>query len=117
MSAELTHFIDDPKFSLAVLINPKLYHRGVVGANVQVCQQPQVRGVSVDRCKSMGHPLQAEVFVIPSALALMISLSCAETFLPVSRIQAVPLYLCITLNTVFLLGFEEHGPGAEICTP
>ena len=32
-------------------------------------------------------------------------------------LEGVPLAACIAANVVFLLGFDEHGPVAEVCTP
>lgn len=32
-------------------------------------------------------------------------------------LEGVPLATCIAANVVFLLGFDEHGPVAEVCTP
>jgi hypothetical protein len=32
------------------------------------------------------------------------------------RLESGSLWLCVALNVVFVLGFEEHGPGAAVCT-
>lgn len=31
-------------------------------------------------------------------------------------LEGVPLWTCVAANVVFLLGFDEHGPGAAVCT-
>ena len=32
------------------------------------------------------------------------------------RLESGSLWLCVAINCVFVLGYEEHGPNAEVCT-